>query len=209
MSKAPRYNVEGKQTGEVELNAAHFGVAVNPSLVHEVAIAQAANARHSIAHTKTRGEISGGGKKPWKQKGTGRARHGSTRSPIWVGGGITFGPRNDRNYSVKVNRKVKQKALFMTLSDKLAHGKLGIVDRFAPAAIKTKEFATLLKKLPVGSNVMYIVSGSRPELVRMARNLSNVYVVTANAVSVMDVLRYKTVFFESDAIDAFEKVHTA
>jgi large subunit ribosomal protein L4 len=209
MPKAPRYSVEGKQSGEVELNAAHFGVPVNSALVHEVAVAQAANARHSIAHTKTRGEIRGGGKKPWNQKGTGRARHGSTRSPIWVGGGITFGPRNDRNYSVKVNRKVKQKALFMTLSDKLAHGKLAIVDRFAPTSIKTKEFAALPKKLPIGSNAMYIVSGSRPELVRMARNLSNVFVVTANAISVMDVLRYKTVLFEADAIDAFEKVYTA
>jgi large subunit ribosomal protein L4 len=207
MTKAPRYNIEGKQTGDVELNAAHFGVNVNQALVHEVTVAQQANARHPIAHTKTRGEIRGGGKKPWKQKGTGRSRHGSTRSPIWVGGGITFGPRNVRNFGVKVNRKAKQKAFFMVLSDKVAHGKFLLVDRFAPANIKTKELAAFLKKLPIGSTVLYVAAASRPELVRMARNLNNVFVVTANAVSLVDVLRSKTVIFEDDAIPAFEKVY--
>jgi large subunit ribosomal protein L4 len=207
MPKAPRYNSEGKQTGDVELNAAHFGVAVNQALIHEIVIAQQANARHPIAHTKTRGEIRGGGKKPWKQKGTGRARHGSTRSPIWVGGGITFGPRNVRNFGVKVNRKAKQKALFMALSDKLAHGKFLVVDKFAPEAVKTKALALLMKRLPVGSTVLYVAAGSRPELVRMARNLKRIFVVTANAMSIVDILRFKTVIFEADAVDAFEKIH--
>ncbi len=207
MPNAPRYNSEGKQTGDVDLNAAHFGVKVNPALIHEIVVAQQANARHPIAHTKTRGEIRGGGKKPWKQKGTGRARHGSTRSPIWVGGGITFGPRNVRNFGVKVNRKAKQKALFMALSDKLAHKKLFIVDRFAPEAIKTKALALLLKRLPVGSTVLYVVAGPRPELVRMARNLKSIFVVTANAMSVVEILRFKTVVFEDDAVPAFEKVY--
>lgn len=207
MTKAPRYSIEGKQIGDVALNDAHFGVKVNAALVHEVAVAQAANARHPIAHTKTRGEVRGGGKKPWRQKGTGRARHGSTRSPIWVGGGITFGPRSERNFGVKVNRKAKQKAFFMTLSDKVAHGKLLVVDRFAPANAKTKELASFLKRLPVGSTVLYIAAASRPELVRMARNLNNVFVVTANAASIVDVLRSKHVIFEADAIEAFEKVY--
>jgi large subunit ribosomal protein L4 len=207
MPKAPRYNIEGKQTGDVALNDAHFGVKVNPALVHEVAVAQEANARRPIAHTKTRGEVRGGGKKPWKQKGTGRARHGSTRSPIWVGGGITFGPRNERNFGVKVNRKAKQKAFFMTLSDKVAHGHLLVADRFAPAEIKTKAFASFVKKLPAGSTVLYVAAASRPELVRMARNIPNVFVVTANALSLVDVLRSKTVIFEDDAVQAFEKVY--
>jgi len=116
------YNQEGKATGELELNAKHFGVKPDQALVHAVVVAQQANARRPIAHTKNRGEVAGGGKKPWKQKGTGRARQGSIRSPQWKGGGVVFGPRNIRNFSVKVNRKVKQKALFMALTDKAESG---------------------------------------------------------------------------------------
>ena len=113
------YTQDGKETKELALNPAVFGVAVKESVVHQVMVAQMANSRVAIAHTKTRAEVRGGGRKPWKQKGTGRARHGSTRSPIWVGGGVTFGPRSDRNFSQKVNKKMKTKALFMCLSDKV------------------------------------------------------------------------------------------
>ena len=107
MPQAKIYNVNGEIVSRVELPEKHFGIKVKPGLVHEIVVAQEANARNSVANTKTRGEVSGGGKKPWKQKGTGRARHGSTRSPIWKGGGVTFGPRGDRNFSVKINRKAK------------------------------------------------------------------------------------------------------
>ncbi len=124
MSKISVYNQEGKVVGDLELNAAHFGVKPNPALVHEVVVSQQANARRSIAHTKTKGEVRGGGKKPWKQKGTGRARQGSTRNPQWVGGGVAFGPRADRDNSVKVNRRVRQKALFMAISDNASSGSL-------------------------------------------------------------------------------------
>ncbi len=191
----------------MELNAAHFGVKVNTGLVHEAIVAQLANARRPIGHTKTRGEVRGGGKKPWKQKGTGRARHGSNRSPIWVGGGITFGPRNVRNFGVKINRKAKQKAFFMALSDKVADKRLFIVETFKPASSKTKELAALLQKLPVKRTALYIIPSSRPELVRMARNLDNVFVVTANALSVVDILRFDTVIFEKEAIPAFESLY--
>lgn len=199
------YNTQGKSVGELELNADHFGVKPNPALIHEAVVAQQANARHAIAHTKTKGEVSGGGKKPWKQKGTGRARHGSSRSPIWVGGGITFGPRGDRNYSVKINRKARKKAMFMVLSDKLAHQHVIASEAFTLS--KTKEFASFIATLPVSRTVLYVISSSRPELVRAARNLENVFVVTANALNVVDLLRYDFVVFEKDAIAAFESLH--
>lgn len=199
------YNTQGKSVGELELNADHFGVKANPALIHEAVVAQQANARHSIAHTKTKGEVRGGGKKPWKQKGTGRARHGSSRSPIWVGGGITFGPRSDRNYSIKINRKAKKKAMFMVLSDKLAHQHLIATESFTVP--KTKAFVSYLGSLPVSRKVLYVISSSRPELVRAARNLENVFVVTANALNVVDLLRYDFVVFEKDAIVAFESLH--
>lgn len=205
MPKVSIYNTQGKSVGELELNADHFGVKPKAALIHEAVVAQQANARHAIAHTKTKGEVSGGGKKPWKQKGTGRARHGSTRSPIWVGGGITFGPRGDRNYSVKINRKARQKAMFMVLSDKLSHEHLIASESFAHA--KTKEFASYLSVLPVSRTVLYVIASSRPELVRAARNLENVFVVTANALNVVDLLRYDYVVFEKDAIAAFETLH--
>jgi large subunit ribosomal protein L4 len=207
MPKISVYNSEGKVTGEAELNPACFGVRVNPGLVHEVLVAQMANARRPIAHTKTRGEVRGGGKKPWRQKGTGRARHGSIRSPIWTGGGVTFGPRSARNFGVKINRKARRKALFMVLSDKLANGRLIALESFRPKEPKTRELAALISKLPVKKNALYVIPASRPELVRMARNLKNVYVVTANSLNIADALRYGTVIFEKEAIAAFESVY--
>lgn len=209
MPKVSVYNVQGKVAGDMELNAAHFGVVVKPSLIHEAVIAQEANARHPIAHTKTRGEVRGGGKKPWKQKGTGRARHGSIRSPIWVGGGITFGPRNVRNFGVKINRKAKKKALFMALSDKLAHSKLFVTESFSNNPMKTKAFASFIASLPEKRTTLYVIPSSRPELVRAARNLDQVFVVTANSLNVVDVIRYDAIVFEKDAIGAFETLHAA
>ena len=209
MPKVSVYNQEGKTTGELELSVAHFGVKVNSALVHEAVVAQEANRRHSIANTKGRGEVSGTGKKPWKQKGTGRARHGSRRSPIWVGGGITFGPTSERNFEKKMNRKARQKALFMVLSDKVAHEQFLVLEAFTPVAPKTKAMAALLLKLPVNRTTLYVASASNPELVRMARNLKNVQVVTPNSLSVADVLKFGSVVFEKDAVPAFEKVYKA
>lgn len=207
MPNVSLFSIDGKTTGQIDLNVEHFGVKPNPALVHEAVVAQEANARHSIAHTKTKGEVRGGGKKPWKQKGTGRARHGSRRSPIWVGGGITFGPRNDRNFSVKINRKARKKALFMVLSDKLAHENLIAVESFPADSAKTKAFVSMLKNLPVKRTALYVIPSSRPELVRAVRNLDNVFVVTANSLNVVEVLKFGTVVFEKDAIPAFEALH--
>lgn len=209
MPKISVYNNAGTVTGELELNPAHFGIALNPGLVHEAVVAQEANARHPIAHTKTRGEVRGGGKKPWKQKGTGRARHGSRRSPIWVGGAVTFGPRNERNFSVKINRKAKKKALFMVLSDKLANERLIAVEPYPASKAKTKAFAAFVSALPVHRTALYVVASSSPELVRAARNLKNVFVVTANSLNLVEALRFGTVVFEKDAVAAFESLHSA
>lgn len=209
MPHVPVYSQEGKKTGEMELSAARFGVKPNPALVHEAVVAQQANRRRAVGHTKTRGEVSGGGKKPWKQKGTGRARQGSIRSPQWVGGGITFGPRSNRNFSLKINRKARRKALFMALSDKVANDGLLVLEAFEPKAVKTKEMAGLLTRLPVKRSALYVAPASAPSLVRMSRNLKRLHVVTANSLSLEDVLHAGTVVFEKGAVVAFEKLHAA
>lgn len=207
MSKISVYNQEGKVVGDLELNAAHFGVKPNPALVHEVVVSQQANARRSIAHTKTKGEMRGGGKKPWKQKGTGRARQGSTRNPQWVGGGVAFGPRADRDYSVKVNRRVRQKALFMALSDKASSGSLIALENLSYAEPKTKVAAELIKKLPVSRRALLVLPKSDPMVSRMVRNLPAATVVTVNALSLVDVVSHPTVVFWKDAVPAFETLY--
>jgi len=203
------YDQEGKNTGKMELSAAHFGVKVNPALVHEVVVAQQANARKNTGNTKTKGEVRGGGKKPWKQKGTGRARQGSTRNPHWVGGGVAHGPRSERNYSVKVNRKAKRQALFMALSDKVADAKLIVLEPPTFTAPKTKLAATMFAKLPIGRRTLFVIPASDPSLMRMVRNLKNVQLVTVNALNLVDIVGFPTLLFRKDAIPAFEKLYGA
>ena len=145
--KYPVYNTSGEEVKQAELNPAIFGVKVKKELVHQVAMAQMNNARPVLAHTKDRSEVRGGGRKPWKQKGTGRARHGSTRSPLWAGGGVTFGPTKDRNFTQKINKKMKRKALFMCLSDRVKDSNLILLDKLELAAAKTREMDKLLRNL--------------------------------------------------------------
>jgi len=145
--EATIYSQAGKSTGKISLSESVFGVPWNADLVHEVVRLMNSNSRNNIAHTKTRGEVRGGGKKPWKQKGTGRARHGSTRSPIWVGGGIAHGPRNDKNYERKINKKTKTKALFTILSKKFKEGEVLFVDEVKMATPKTKDAKNILVSL--------------------------------------------------------------
>ena len=141
------YNSKAEKVSEVELNPAIFELAINPGLVHQAAQAQLANRRKVLAHTKDRSEVRGGGRKPWRQKGTGRARHGSIRSPLWKGGGVTFGPTKDRNFSKKINKKMKRKALFMCLTDRAKDQNLILLDKFEIKDNKTKEFVALVKNL--------------------------------------------------------------
>src|SRR3989339_1920927 len=156
------YNQKGKSVGKFELPESIFGVPWNGDLVHQVVTAVQANARTPVAHTKTRGEVRGGGKKPWKQKGTGRARHGSTRSPIWKGGGVTHGPRNDKVYDQKINKKMKAKALYTVLSEKLRKGQLIFVEELNLKAIKTKDAVAVMKDLSGIKGFERMVGGKKP-----------------------------------------------
>lgn len=198
------YTQEGKTKDTITLPSAVFGLPFNADLVHEVVIAMQSNARANSAHTKDRSEVAGGGKKPWRQKGTGRARHGSRRSPIWTGGGVTFGPRNEREYTKKLNKKVRAKALGTVLSRKFTDGELIVVDALAFTEPKTASAKTVLSTLAEASahadlatkrkNAAIFILGSRDEaLEKSFRNFGNVTVVQAKDVNPVDLLTYKYV----------------
>src|SRR6202451_4888177 len=152
--EAPIYNAQGKNAGSVELPESVFGVAWNDSLMHQVVTSMQDNARTNVAHTKNRGDVRGGGRKPWQQKGTGRARHGSSRSPIWKGGGVTHGPRNEKDYSQKINRKQAQKALLVALSRKFKDGEIILIDSLSMPAPKTAQAKVMLAALARGGFAM-------------------------------------------------------
>ncbi|MCX6755884.1 MAG: 50S ribosomal protein L4 [Candidatus Nomurabacteria bacterium] len=157
------YNQKGKSVGTLKLPETVFGLKWNGDLVHQVVTAMQANARTPVAHVKTRGEVRGGGRKPWKQKGTGRARHGSSRSPIWVGGGVTHGPRNDKIYAQKINKKMKTAALFTVLSKKFKNGEIMFVEDLSMKNIKTKDAITVLKDLSSVSGFEKMSGGTKPK----------------------------------------------
>ncbi len=210
MQKIAVYNQTGEKTSDMDLNPKIFGVEkIDANLVHTAARAQLNNARHSIAHTKYRGEVAGSGKKPWKQKGTGRARAGSVRSPLWRHGGITFGPRNIRNWSVKLNRSAFRKALFTILTDKVNDKKLVIVENFDKTS-KTKELAKrltgLASKSGLGKKYLLVIDIQSKELERAARNLQNAKVMYANQLNIIDVLKYDIMILK-EALPVIEKTY--
>lgn len=205
------FTTDGKEAGSVKLPAAVFGLAWNADLVHEVVTSMLANARQSTAHTKDRSEVSGTGKKPWKQKGTGRARHGSRRSPIWSGGGVAHGPRADKDYSKKINKKVKAKALAVTLSKKLADGEMIFVEAMSFAAPKAAEAKQVLTSVAKGSgntqlmtkrkNAALIVLSGRDENAELSfRNFGHVEVVQIKDINPVDLLTYKYVVITEPAV---------
>lgn len=196
--KAPLYNLEGKSVGDVELKDAVFNRAWNASLVRQALIAQEANARENIAHTKTRAEVRGGGKKPWRQKHTGRARHGSIRSPIWKGGGVTHGPRSDRDFSKKINKIMKRAAIHAALSRKLRDGELKVVDTFA---LKTTKTSALVKAIGKARSLLLVAGKNRKEMGRIARNIPKTKGIPAHALNVRDILKYREVYIESRALN--------
>ncbi len=209
MAKINLYNQVGSIVGELSLDATLFDVAPDTALVHEAVVAQEANSRQVLAHTKGRGEVAGTGKKPWKQKGTGRARHGSRRSPIWVGGGITFGPTNERNYSLKMNRKARRKALAMALSDKVVHNAFVAIDSLVLGDAKTKTVVSMLKKLPlVGKKTLVVLEPSNMAVVRATRNLPRVSTISANSLNVVDLLANDCVLTSKDAVEILTKTFT-
>ncbi len=214
MTKVKVYNQEAEAVKELELPTRVFEVPLKQDLVYQVVNAQQANARKVLAHTKDRSEVRGGGKKPWRQKGTGRARHGSNRSPIWVGGGVTFGPTSERNFSKKINRKMRQKTLFMLLSDKLKNNALFVVDKLELTQQKTKQFSDLLKvwrqkmlqEEKVG-NLLLVAKGTIRSLVQVSRNLPKVRVIGANNLNAEDLLKAKNILILEEAIAEIEKVY--
>ena len=207
MPKVAVYNSEGKQVREIELSDAVFGVPMNTALVHQIVVAQQARPRRAIAHTKGKGDVRGGGKKPWKQKGTGRARHGSIRSPIWVGGGITFGPTSDRNFAKRIPKKMAMGALRSVLSDKVRDQRLVVIDAFAVPDAKTKTFVGIMKKLPIDGRrkTLVALSTTGSEIIRAARNVSSTFVTTVANITTLDVMRFPYLVTTEDAVRKLEQ----
>ena len=198
------FSQDGKESGKMTLPDSVFGVNWNADLVHEVVVSMQSNARAGTANTKDRSEVRGGGRKPWKQKGTGRARHGSRRSPIWSGGGVTFGPTSEKDYSKKINKNVKAKALAITLSKKFKDGELVLVDSLSLEGPKTADAKTIVEALAKGTgieelvtkrkNTAVVVIGSRDENIEKSfSNFGNMEVMQAKDVSTVDLLTYKYV----------------
>jgi len=200
MAKVKVYNLEGKESGELELDPKVFDVEVNDTLVHEVMVAQMANSRQVLAHAKDRSEVRGGGRKPWRQKGTGRARAGSSRSPIWRGGGATFGPSKIANFSKKVNKKVRKQAVKMILSDKARDDMLLVLESFDITEAKTKLVADLIKKLSVSKKVLVVTDKEDGKLIRASKNIINIETIGSNSLNVVDLLKKGNVIFSKKTI---------
>ena len=209
--KTELYNQNAEVIGEAELPDGIFGVKMNPDLVHQAVVAQMANSRQVIAHTKGRGEVRGGGKKPWRQKGTGRARHASIRSPIWKGGGVAFGPTKERNFEKKINKKTKRKALFMVLSSKVQDKELMLLDGLKLNAPKTKEALGVINGLSgimVGykntkkkrDSILFVMPEKDKMILQAVSNLPFVETMDAKSLNVRDLLEKKYLILLKDAV---------
>lgn len=205
MANVSVYNIEGKEVGSIELNDAVFGVEINEHLVHMAVVNQLANNRQGTQSAKTRSEVSGGGRKPWRQKGTGHARQGSTRSPQWTGGGVVFAP-TPRDYSMKLNKKEKRAALKSALSSRVAENKFIVIDEMNFGEIKTKNFQNMLNNLNVNKALVVLEDGNvNAEL--SARNIANVKTARTNTINVFDILKYNTVIASKAAVANIEEVY--
>ncbi|MFH1509329.1 MAG: 50S ribosomal protein L4 [bacterium] len=204
--EAKLLNSEGKDTGKQKLPASLFSVQVADDTIYKVLVAARSNKREIIANTKGRSDVRGGGKKPWKQKGTGRARHGSIRSPIWIGGGVTFGPSKERNYKRKVNRKERQKALLAILTAKAKEDKLLVVDDLNIKDVKTREMAKVISKLPVKNKSLLIVLPKKDDKVyRASKNIQKVKVTNTDILDIIDLVSYEYLLVLPETINTLEK----
>lgn len=220
------YNQKAESVGEINLADKVFGVSVNENLIHQAVVAQMANKRQVLANTKDRSEVRGGGKKPWAQKGTGRARAGSSRSPIWKGGGVTFGPLKERNFSKNINKKMKQKAIFMVLSDKVTEKNFVVLDKLEMEDYKTKIFVGILsglekifpktvraEKIKIGKEKkakksILIINDSKDEKIKYSgRNIAGVKIINLENINVVDLLKYKKLIATTEAIKNLEKIY--
>ncbi|MFA9376735.1 MAG: 50S ribosomal protein L4 [Lachnotalea sp.] len=205
MANVSVYNMEGKEVGTIELNDAVFGIEVNENLVHKAVVSQLANKRQGTQKAKTRSEVSGGGRKPWRQKGTGHARQGSTRSPQWTGGGVVFAP-TPRDYSFKMNKKEKRIALQSALTSKVNENKLIVVDEIKFDEIKTKKFLAVMENLKV-SKALVVLNENDKNIVLSARNIPSVQTALTNTINVYDILKYNTVIVTKAAVATIEEVY--
>lgn len=203
--KATIYTQTGEKKGEVTLNKDIFGLEVNEGLIHQAMIMQQANSRRPIAHTKTRSEVRGGGRKPHRQKGTGRARFGSIRTPIHRGGGIVFGPRNTRNFEKAMPKKQRRKALFCALSAKAGDKQIMVLEKYDEKEPKTKKFAEMLKKLPVERSALVVIPGKDETIQKSGRNIENAKVILANYLNIKDLLKYQSIIFLQDSLPKLEE----
>ena len=205
MANVSVYNIEGKEVGTIDLNDAVFGVEVNEHLVHMAVVSQLANKRQGTQKAKTRSEVSGGGRKPWRQKGTGHARQGSTRAPQWTGGGVVFAPV-PRDYSFKTNKKEKRAALKSALTSRVEEKKFIVVDEIKFDEIKTKNFANILKNLDV-SKALVVLEDDNKNAELSARNIAGVKTAKTNTINVYDILKYNTVIATKAVVANIEEVY--
>ena len=205
MATVAVYNIEGKEVDKLELNDNVFGVEINEHLVHLAVVSQLANSRQGTQSAKTRAEVSGGGKKPWRQKGTGHARQGSTRSPQWTGGGVVFAPK-PRDYSMKMNKREKQIAIKSALTSKVQDSKLVVVDAFNLDEIKTSKFAEILNNLKA-PKALVVTKDKDEKVILSARNIPTVKTTMTNGINVYDILKYETLVMTKDAVAAIEEVY--
>lgn len=204
------YNQQGEVVGTKELSPVVFGVKPKQALIAEIVRALLANRRHVLADTKKKGEVRGGGRKPWAQKGTGRARAGSIRSPLWRGGGITFGPTSERNFKLKINKKVKKLAMRMVLSDKAQSNGFILADSLAVEGLKTKQFAGFLKKLPLKKGKTLVIMPAANALVaRSARNIKNVDVISREQIDILALINHANIVTMPETIESLEKIYCA
>ena len=205
MATVAVYNIEGKEVDKLELNDNVFGVEINEHLVHLAVVSQLANGRQGTQSAKTRSEVSGGGRKPWRRKGTGHARQGSTRSPQWTGGGVVFAPK-PRDYSFKMNKKEKRIALLSALSSKVADNKIVVLDAFNLDEVKTKKFAEVMSNLKV-DKALVVIEGENKNVVLSGRNIPTVKVSATNEINTYDVLKYETLVVTKAAVEKLEEVY--
>ena len=215
MSIVKVYNQEGSEASELKLDEAVFNLPWNADLVYQSVRAASANQRQVLASTKDRAQVRGGGRKPWRQKGTGRARHGSIRSPLWKGGGITFGPTSERNFKLKINKKMARKAFLTALSAKINDGELLVLDDLKLSAPKTKEMAKIMKNFPQVKSGLLVLSSfagvaeGEPEknedIKKAGRNLPNLRIINIDNLNILDILKYKHLIFTKDGIERLNK----
>ena len=205
MANVAVLNMTGAQVGTIELNDAIFGIEANEHVMHLAVVNYLANQRQGTQSTKTRAEVRGGGRKPYRQKGTGRARQGSIRSPQWVGGGVVFAPK-PRDYSFKLNKKVKRLALQSALSTKVAEGKIIVLEELTLAEVKTKEMVKVLENIKCG-NALIVMEGSNTNVILSARNIPEVKTASVSTINVYDLLKYNTLVVTKEAVEKIQEVY--